>query len=59
MQDEKRRSKFNMFQRLESGFDTVYEGILNSANRYDERRRRRAKEKAKAEGRKAKGEGTK
>ena len=59
MQDEKRRSKFNMLQRLESGFDSVYEGILNSANRYDERRRRRAKEKAKAEGRKAKGEGTK
>ena len=42
MQDEKRRSKFNMMQRLESGFDTVYEGIINTANRYDDRRRKRA-----------------
>ena len=57
MQDEKRRSKFNMMQRLESGFDTVYEGIINTANRYDDRRRRKAKEakeKAKSEELKAK-----
>jgi len=47
MQDEKRRSKFNMFQRLESGFDTVYEGILKSADRYDERRRKREAERKK------------
>lgn len=47
MQDEKRRSKFSMFERLEAGFNSVYEGILNSADRYDDRRRRREKERAK------------
>ena len=52
MQDEKRRSKFNMMQRLESGFDTVYEGILHSADRYDDRRR--AREKKRTESKKAK-----
>ena len=52
MQDEKRRSKFNMFERLEAGFNYVSEGILNSADRYDDRvraRQKKAAEKAKAE----------
>ena len=57
MQDEKRRAKFNMFQRLESGFDYVSEVILNTADRYDDRRRKRAADKkAKEQSRKTKAE---
>ena len=32
MQDEKRRTKFNMLQRLESRFDQLSENIINRAN---------------------------
>ncbi len=43
MQDEKRRTKFNMLQRWESRFDRLSEGVINRANRIDDRRKARAK----------------
>lgn len=43
MQDEKRRTKFNMLQRLESRFDKLSENIINRANRIDDRQKERAK----------------
>ncbi|MBQ2541514.1 MAG: GH3 auxin-responsive promoter family protein [Paludibacteraceae bacterium] len=42
MQDEKRRTKFNMLQRLESRFDRLSEGVIERANRIDDRRKARA-----------------
>ena len=43
MQDEKRRTKFNMIQRWESRFDKLSENIIDRANRIDERQKERAK----------------
>ena len=43
MQDEKRRTKFNMLQRLESRFDQLSENIINRANKIDERQKERTK----------------
>jgi hypothetical protein len=43
MQDEKRRSKFNLLQRFEHVFDQMGQGILNAANNIDDRQRARAK----------------
>ena len=43
MQDEKRRTKFNMLQRLESRFDRMSERVIQRANRIDDRRKARAK----------------
>ena len=42
MQDEKRRSKFNMIQRWESRFDRFSESVIEGANTIDERRKARA-----------------
>ena len=42
MQDEKRRSKFNLIQRWESGWESIGQGIIDGANRIDERRKERA-----------------
>jgi hypothetical protein len=43
MQDEKRRNRFNLLQRWESRLEQVSQGILDSANRIDERQKERAK----------------
>ena len=43
MQDEKRRTKFNMLQRWENRFDKLSENIINRANQIDERQKERAK----------------
>ena len=43
MQDEKRRTKFNMLQRWESRFDKFSENIINRANKIDDRQKERAK----------------
>ena len=43
MQDEKRRTKFNMLQRWESRFEQLGDNIIEGANRIDERRKERAK----------------
>lgn len=43
MQDEKRRTKFNLIQRFENAFDQIGEGILNTANNIDNRQRTRIK----------------
>lgn len=43
MQDEKRRSKFNLIQRFENVFDQMGQGILDAANNIDNRQRARAK----------------
>lgn len=42
MQDEKRRTKFNLLQRLESGFDRFSDTVINRAEKIDERRKARA-----------------
>ena len=46
MQDEKRRNKFNMLQRLESRFEQLSEGVIERANRIDDRQKERAKRRA-------------
>lgn len=43
MQDEKRRTKFNLLQRLENRFERLSENIINKADQIDERRKERAK----------------
>ena len=43
MQDEKRRSRFNLLLRIESGFERFSEGVINRAEKIDERRKQRAK----------------
>ena len=43
MQDEKRRNKFNMLQRLETRFEQFSETIIEKADQIDERRKERAK----------------
>ena len=43
MQDEKRRTKFNLIQRLETGFERLGDNIINRADIIDERRKNRAK----------------
>ena len=43
MQDEKRRTKFNLIQRFENAFDQIGEGILNTANNIDNRQHTRIK----------------
>jgi hypothetical protein len=43
MQDEKRRNKFNLLQRLENRFDQLSDTIINRADKIDERRKERAK----------------
>jgi hypothetical protein len=42
MQDEKRRSRFNLLLRIESGFERFSEGVINKAEQIDERRKQRA-----------------
>lgn len=46
MQDEKRRSKFNLIQRMESGFEKLSQNIIDSANKIDDRQKERAKRRA-------------
>lgn len=46
MQDEKRRSKFNLIQRMESGFDKLSQNIIDSANKIDDRQKERAQRRA-------------
>ena len=41
MQDEKRRSKFNLIQRLESSFERLGDNIIAGANTIDERQKAR------------------
>jgi hypothetical protein len=41
MQDEKRRNRFNLLQRLENSFDRFSENVIQSANKIDERRKKR------------------
>lgn len=43
MQDEKRRTKFNLIQRLENRFEKWGENIIERADRIDERQKERAK----------------
>jgi hypothetical protein len=43
MQDEKRRTKFNMLQRWEERFERLGDNIIQRADRIDERRKERAK----------------
>ena len=43
MQDEKRRNRFNLLQRLENRFEQFSETIIEGADRIDERRKERAK----------------
>ena len=43
MQDEKRRTKFNMLQRWENRFEKLSENIINRANKIDDRQKERAK----------------
>ena len=54
MQDEKRRTKFNMLQRWEARLERLGERIIDRADRIDERRRKRAagRRKKKADGNK-------
>ena len=55
MQDEKRRTKFNMLQRWESRFDRLSERVIERADKIDERRKERAKKRqARVENRKSK-----
>ena len=42
MQDEKRRTKFNLLQRWENRFEQLSENIINKADQIDERRKERA-----------------
>ena len=54
MQDEKRRTKFNMFQRWENRFDRLSERVIERADKIDERRKERLKKrKERVEKRKA------
>ena len=46
MQDEKRRNKFNLIQRLETRFEKLSEGIIDKADKIDERRKQRAKRRS-------------
>lgn len=46
MQDEKRRSKFNLIQRMESGFEKLSQNIIDSANKIDDRQKERAQRRA-------------
>ncbi len=46
MQDEKRRSKFNLIQRMESGFEKLSQNIIDRANKIDDRQKERAKRRA-------------
>ena len=41
MQDEKRRNKFNIIQRVENAIDQIGQGIIDHANTMDERHRQR------------------
>lgn len=41
MQDEKRRNKFNIIQRIENAIDQLGQDIINQANKMDDRRRLR------------------
>ena len=41
MQDEKRRNKFNIIQRIEDAIDQLGQDIINHANTMDDRRRKR------------------
>jgi hypothetical protein len=43
MQDEKRRSKFNLIQRMESRFEQISQNIIDRANKIDDRQKERAK----------------
>ena len=43
MQDEKRRTKFNMLQRLEDSFERISELVIERANKIDDRQKARAK----------------
>ena len=55
MQDEKRRSRFNLLLRMESGFEKLSQNIIDSANKIDDRQKERAKRrKAKAANRRDK-----
>ena len=45
MQDEKRRTKFNLIQRLETGFERLGDNIIERANKIDDRRAKRAAKK--------------
>ena len=55
MQDEKRRNKFNLIQRLENRFEQFSDNVINRAGRIDERRQARgARRQAKAAGRRTK-----
>lgn len=46
MQDEKRRSKFNLIQRMESRFGKISQNIIDRANKIDDRQKERAKRRA-------------
>lgn len=46
MQDEKRRSKFNLIQRMESRFEQISQNIIDSANKIDDRHKERAQRRA-------------
>lgn len=41
MQDEKRRNKFNIIQRIENAIDQLGQGIIDQANNMDDRRHQR------------------
>ena len=43
MQDEKRRTKFNMLQRWENRFERFSERVIEGANKIDDRQKARAK----------------
>ena len=53
MQDEKRRSKFNMLQRWESRFERFSESVIEGANTIDERRKARAARRTEREQKRA------
>jgi len=54
MQDEKRRTKFNLIQRWENRFDQLSQNIIDRADKIDERRKERAKKrKSKSESKRA------
>lgn len=46
MQDEKRRTKFNLLQRWENRFEQFSEHIINTADEIDKRQKERAKRRA-------------
>lgn len=46
MQDEKRRSKFNLIQRMESRFEQISQNIIDRANKIDDRQKEGAKRRA-------------